>query len=156
MSLSKPVGALPVFGVGSNSLRRLGALVLSGLLLTAGLLGVTASPANADSVTATITVGSLPTSVAVNPTGTFAYVTNFYDGTVSVIDLSSNTVTDTLVLEPLSGPVGVAVNPVGTFAYVSQTYSDSVYVFDLVTHLPVGLPIAVGDLGCCGDFGQWI
>ncbi len=38
-------------------------------------------------VTATIAVGSDPRGVAVNPAGTFAYVTNYDSGTVSVIAL---------------------------------------------------------------------
>jgi len=47
----------------------------------------------------------------VNPDGTRAYVTNWYDDTVSVIDTSSNTV---LTIIPVGdGPSGVAVAPDG-------------------------------------------
>jgi DNA-binding beta-propeller fold protein YncE len=40
-----------------------------------------------NTVTATIGVGDDPEGVAVNPAGTRAYVTNYNDGTVSVINL---------------------------------------------------------------------
>ncbi|MFF3684429.1 YncE family protein, partial [Streptomyces sp. NPDC002187] len=42
-------------------------------------------------------------------TGTFAYVANSVDGTVSVIDTATNTVTTTIPVG--SGPFGVAVTP---------------------------------------------
>ena len=49
-----------------------------------------------NTVTATIPVGDGPYGVAVSPDGTLAYVTNYYDNTVSVISTASNTVTATI------------------------------------------------------------
>ena len=43
-------------------------------------------------VVGTITVGTNPSSVSFNPSGTLAYVTNQNSGTVNVIDVASNTV----------------------------------------------------------------
>ncbi len=48
-----------------------------------------------NTVTATITVGNGPRSVAITPDGALAYVTNFGADTVSVIDTATNTVTTT-------------------------------------------------------------
>jgi len=56
-------------------------------------------------VVATVPVGSFPGGVAVNPAGTFAYVANQDDGTVSVIRTSDNTV--------VGGPIPVGVQPWG-------------------------------------------
>ena len=51
----------------------------------------TVSVINAETmtVTATIPTGNSPTSVAVLPTGTEAYVTNLTDGTVTVLNIAS-------------------------------------------------------------------
>ena len=54
----------------------------------------------------TITVGNNPISIAVNPVGTRAYVTNRGSNSVSVIDLATNTVVETI---PVFGPVDVRV-----------------------------------------------
>src|SRR5262249_31305315 len=56
-------------------------------------------------VVATVPVGSFPGGIAVNPAGTFAYVANQDDGTVSVIRTSDNTV--------VGGPIPVGVQPWG-------------------------------------------
>src|SRR5262245_48338091 len=47
---------------------------------------------------------------------TKAYVTNFGDNTVSVIDATTNTVTATIPVG--SNPAGIAVTPNGAVAYV--------------------------------------
>jgi YVTN family beta-propeller protein len=51
-----------------------------------------------NTVTATVTVGSIPQGVAVNPAGTLAYVANFLSNTVSVIDTATNAVTATVTV----------------------------------------------------------
>jgi hypothetical protein len=68
--------------------KSVGALALPGLLLTAGLIGLATSPASADSLTTTISGFSGTFDVAVDPAGTFAYVTNNGNNTMSVIALS--------------------------------------------------------------------
>jgi DNA-binding beta-propeller fold protein YncE len=68
-------------------LKRAVAVVITGLLLTTGLLGVVATPARADSIVGTITGFNGPFGVAVNPAGTLAYVTNSNNNTVSVVAL---------------------------------------------------------------------
>ena len=48
----------------------------------------------------------------------FAYVANYSDGTVSVIDTSTARPTATITVG--SSPLGVAISPAGTFAYVAN------------------------------------
>jgi 6-phosphogluconolactonase (cycloisomerase 2 family) len=77
--------------------------------------------------------GSDPTSVAVNPAGTVAYVANWGDGTVSVYRMNASTG----ALTPVPGspfaagrdPVSVTVNPAGIFAYVANWYDDTVSAY---------------------------
>ena len=71
----------------------------------------------------TIAVGRQPQSIAVTPDGLWAYVTNFGDNNVTVIDLTTNTP----LSEPIvvgQGPVGVAASPDGTRVYVTN-FGDS-------------------------------
>jgi len=56
-------------------------------------------------VIATIPVGSSPDQVTILPNGTFAYVTNQTDNTVSVIDIATNMVVDTI--PGFNGPTGI-------------------------------------------------
>jgi YVTN family beta-propeller protein len=76
--------------------------------------------------TARITVGDLPRCVQISPDGKRAYVSNFGDHTVSVIDTTSQCVTDTI---NVSGhPEALAVSPDGERAYVSDYWSGIVTV----------------------------
>lgn len=67
-------------------------------------------------ITATISVGAGPSSVAFDATGDRAYVGNQMDGTVSVIDVGSNTVVRTLAFQ--GSVMGVAVAPGDTLLLV--------------------------------------
>ena len=49
-------------------------------------------------VSATITVGTSPTGLAITPDGKHAYVTNRGDGTVSVITTATGVVSDTIAV----------------------------------------------------------
>ena len=90
---------------------------VAGLVFACALVGTSSMTTQADTVVATITVGSNPMGLAINPAGTFAYVTN-YQGTVSKINLSTDTVT-TIAVGGRGG--GIAINPAGTFAYAART-----------------------------------
>src|SRR6218665_437963 len=57
-----------------------------------------------DTVTKTITVGTIPAGVAVTPDGNTAYVTSQETGSVSVIDRVTGTVTKTITVG--SSPAG--------------------------------------------------
>src|SRR3989441_12195521 len=72
---------------------------------------------------------------------TFAYVTNVFASTVSVIDTASNTVTSTVAVGSI--PFGVAITPDGTRAYVANENSNSVSVIDTASNTVVAA-VAVG------------
>jgi YVTN family beta-propeller protein len=74
-----------------------------------------------------ISVGNKPSGIAVNPAGTRVYVTNRGDGTVSVIDTSSNTVIRTITVG--SQPVPVAAS--ATTLYVGNFGSNNVWAIPI-------------------------
>ena len=107
-----------------------------------------------------VVVGQSPGAIAISnvpSAGQIAYVTSFTDGTVSVIDTSSNLVVATI--QDTSGqPAAVAITPDGRFALVTNVVTDqngsaltgAVSVIDTLTDqvaptsIPVGvLPIAI-------------
>jgi YVTN family beta-propeller protein len=93
-----------------------------------------------DKVTATIPVGSFPVALAISPDGSLAYVCNFVDGTVSVIDTATNTVTAT-VSAGGPGDGAVEVTPDGTSAYVLN--QNNITVLSTATNQPVAtVPVA--------------
>jgi YVTN family beta-propeller protein len=77
---------------------------------------LTALPLFGQYVQATITVGSNPVAISVNPASNKIYVANEYDNTVSVIDGNSNSTTtksvqdrpDALAANPATGKICVA------------------------------------------------
>ncbi len=85
-----------------------------------------------NTVVASVTVGSIPGGVAVNPAGTRVYVANRGSGTVSVIDTATNTVNTTVNLG--GTPSRVAVNPAGTRVYVTNGDNNNVSVIDTTTN----------------------
>src|SRR4051812_29368892 len=70
-----------------------------------------------------------------------AYVTDFSDGTVTPIDLATNTLGAAITVG--SRPRGVAITPDGKTAYVTNFSSGSVTPIDLATNTP-GAAISVG------------
>ncbi len=71
---------------------------------------------------------SNPYGVAVNPSGTKAYVTTSGSNSVYVIDTSTDTVTDKVT--GLSGAYGIAFNPDGSQYYITERGTNSVSVID--------------------------
>lgn len=89
-----------------------------------------------------ITVGDEPQGIAVSPDGSRAYVPNFNDGTVSVIDLVNGRTIGTIAVG--SYPSAVAVSPNRPRAYVTNYVDGTVLVIDTATNKTVGTPIRVG------------
>ena len=58
------------------------------------------------SIVTTIPVGSLPLDLSVTPDGKSAYVSNYLDGTVSVIDIAGGSVTKTINVGPYPFRIG--------------------------------------------------
>lgn len=80
---------------------------------------------------AEITVGNDPNSVALHPVWPVAYVTNALDGTISVVDLSTYAVTNTIGTG--AEPMAVATSPNGTMVYVANASSNTLTVIDANT-----------------------
>jgi YVTN family beta-propeller protein len=78
-------------------------------------------------VTATVTVGSEPDVLAVNPITNQIYVANSGGNTVTVIDGASNTPASVTVG---TTPAGVAVNPLTNQIYVANSGGNTVTVID--------------------------
>ncbi len=77
-----------------------------------------------------VSVGSIPTEIAFNSTGTRAYVTNQGDQNVSVVNVATNSETDHI---PVTGaPFEVIVTPGDSILFVT-TNVDSVYGIRLAT-----------------------
>jgi YVTN family beta-propeller protein len=79
-----------------------------------------------NTVVANFGVGTSPSGVAVSPDNRTAYVANFLDDTVSVVELA--TVVATLPVGP--HPQGIAVSPDGSTVYVANTFGDSLSIID--------------------------
>lgn len=64
-----------------------------------------------------------------------AYVANINSDAVSVIDVPTNTVIQTIIVG--NGPRGVTITPDGTKAYVTHSISDDVSVIDLTNNIVI-------------------
>lgn len=100
---------------------------------------------NPPALIANVAVGNMPTGVAVDdgllaPLHRLALVVNSADNTLSVIDLSTFTVTQTVSLAGLtpstSLPFSVGINPVTHRAFVADTNVNSGTVIDLLNPNP--------------------
>jgi 6-phosphogluconolactonase len=95
--------------------------------------------------------GSRPISVAVDPTGKFAYVADWYGDNVSAYSIGANGALTPVPGSPfLAGdlPASVAVDPTAKFAYVANARDNNVSAYSIgangaLTSLP-GSPFAAG------------
>jgi YVTN family beta-propeller protein len=85
----------------------------------------------------TIAAGTSPDSVAVDPSGKFAYVPNFGSNDVSMyaIDATTGALASIGTIAAGTSPASVAVDPAGKFAYVPNFNSNdvSMYTIDATT-----------------------
>jgi YVTN family beta-propeller protein len=88
-----------------------------------------------------IRVGRNPYGIAVDPAGTFAYVTNFGDATVSKIDLGTNTIAATIPVG--SNPIGIVISPDGSKVYTVNNSSGTVSVISAADNTSI-TTVAVG------------
>ena len=98
-----------------------------------------------DTVVATIAVGNQPFGIAMDPSGSRAYVANNADATLTIIQVGPVDPTDNLVLATVAvsaGPIGVSVDPTGRRVHVASLDADVDNVFDEngtpITSVPVG------------------
>ena len=94
----------------------------------------TAAPAGPPDVL-TIPVGGGPTGIGADLSTGQLYVANADDGTVSVVDVDTNTVTKTITVGGV--PNGVIVDSANGVAYVSNFTLDVVHVIDTATNSEV-------------------
>jgi YVTN family beta-propeller protein len=84
----------------------------------------------ATSLGTAISVGSVPTDVTIDATGTYAYVTNQFSSNVGVIDLASNSQVATI---PVSGdPFRVKLSSDGNMLFVTGN-ADSLFIVDVAS-----------------------
>ena len=92
-----------------------------------------------------IGVGLGPSPAEAQP---FAYITNFGDGTVSVINTANNSVTAVPLPVPagasFNGPFGVAAHPAVSFVYITNVDSDSVSVINTANNAVTNVPLPTG------------
>ncbi|MBM3237912.1 DUF1326 domain-containing protein [Candidatus Poribacteria bacterium] len=106
------------------------------------------SEAPSDKVVGTIRVGIGPVGVDVNPYTRMAVVANTGDGTVSLIDLTTQKVTKTIPVG--KGTTGPAINPYTNIAIVANMEDNTASIIDLASgtvkkHIPVGkTPVCFG------------
>jgi YVTN family beta-propeller protein len=95
-----------------------------------------------------VPVGNVPFGITVTPDGKKVYVTNSDEGTVSVINTKTNTVTSIVPVGFV--PRGVTVTSDGKKVYVANSLNNTVSVINtaknrVIATVPVGIrPIAFG------------
>jgi DNA-binding beta-propeller fold protein YncE len=96
----------------------------------------------------TIAAGTDPISVAVDPTGKFAYVTNSGSNDVSMYTINTATGDLTSIGTTTGGSGAIAIHPSGKFVYVSNSAgSVSVYTINAAT----GTLTSIGTTGTAGS-----
>jgi YVTN family beta-propeller protein len=87
-----------------------------------------------------------PSAIAITPDGKRAYVANYYDDTVSVIDTATNTVLDLNGIKVGEGPKAITITPDGERAYVANRSDHTVSVIDTATNSVVKTINGMGGL----------
>lgn len=114
---------------------------------TLGLLLFWSSLSWADdtnTVIATIGVGDTPAGIAVTPDSLFAYVANNNNAglpngdSVSVLNLTHNTLQQTIHDSSLNEPYTITINAAGTKAYVTNSGSSTVTIIDIASNAAIG------------------
>lgn len=104
------------------------AISSDGTVWAANFGGDSVTPIVNGTATDAIAVGSGPFDIAADPVRPALYVTNYYDGTVSVIDRTTRTVTNTIQVGNF--PAGIEVAPDGSRIYVANLGTGSISVLD--------------------------
>lgn len=94
---------------------------------------------------ATITVGQNPAGIAITADSLFAYVANNNNNgipgadSVSVLNLTFNTLQQTIHDSSFNEPYTVTINPAGTKAYVTNSFVTTVTIIDTATNTVSGV-----------------
>src|SRR5690606_28300884 len=98
-----------------------------------------------NTVVGTINVGVTPVGLAVTPDNRFAYVANNNNygvsngDTISVLDLTNNTLRQTISDPSFNQPYTVTMNSSGTRAYVTNSNSTTISMINPVTNAVMGV-----------------
>jgi len=119
----------------------------SGATPPLALTNLAIQPTPAAPATTTLAVGAMPSDVAINTATGTAVVLNTGSATISLIDLATNTVTNTFATGG-TNPTGLAVDSVRNLAVVANNGSNSISIINLATGalLPSSAPITHADL----------
>ncbi len=98
------------------------------------------APANGTLAASTYPAGSIPYGFALDPTGSYLYAANFFDGTVDEYSATAG------VLAPLNAspdttlasPYGVVASPNGLFVYITDQSTSTVQEYSYVNTGPLG------------------
>jgi YVTN family beta-propeller protein len=127
---------------------------LSTFVIVAVLTIFTPTYVHADSVEGSISVGISPAQIAITSDDSTAYVTNSDSHSISVINLATNQVTNTISVGALSSPWGIVLSPDNSKAYVALSGLDGVAVIDLstatITHT-IGVGITPSEIALTTD-----
>ena len=115
--------------------------------LTVSLLlwSAIAHASDSNKVIATIDVGQNPAGIAITPDSLYAYVANNNNNgipgqdCVSVLNLTFNTVEETIHDSSFSEPYTVTMNAEGTKAYVTNSFTTTVTIIDTKTNTVSGV-----------------
>jgi YVTN family beta-propeller protein len=97
---------------------------------------------------AQLPVGSGPTAVVYNPSGSQLYVSNLVDRSISIVDAPTSEVVATLGVLP--NPIGLAINPSGSRLYVAHA-SDSSGAPSAISVIDTGTPKVLATVNLSGD-----
>lgn len=95
-------------------------------------------------VIATIGVGDTPAGIAITPDNRFAYVANNNNDsipggdTVSVLNLCTNALVQTISDPSFNEPYTVTINAAGTLAYISNSNGTTITIIDIASNQVVG------------------
>ncbi len=104
------------------------------------LIPIYTCAAESNTVVATINVGVTPAGIAITPDNKFAYVANNNNysiadsDTVSVLNLTNNTLVTTITNAAFNEPYTVTINAAGTKAYITNSNAMTVSVIDIATN----------------------
>ncbi len=143
-----PAGSVTFF----NGSTQVGTTTLSGGVgtfnynpssLAVGIYSITAVYSG-DSMFAAST--SAPQTLAITPIGPFAYVANNSSNTVSVINIPTGQVVNSILVG--SGPLGTAISPDQTQVYVTNNQGNSVFVINAASSSVVAtIPVQSSPMG---------
>ena len=110
-------------------------LAVIGILIASGTTFGSPSPASATPAPVPLFLtsvntgaGSAPVAVAVTPNGARAYIANRDNGTISILNTASNTITTPITLPAGAAPTSLAITPSGAHAYVTNRDANTVSV----------------------------